>query len=100
MTSQGLSFDANPIHEITATIHPDAVDGDGDLLFPDFWEWDTHLVGQYVQLGPIDLGWRSLNSVCKIVSIDATISDERGETVVLGLNQHYPVSGAAGLDEF
>lgn len=83
-----LSFDLNPIHEISLTI--DANDGSID----------------YTQLRPgmaiylkLDLGWHMIDSPHQVTSMSYRQSDSGRELITLGLNQIYDISGLTGNPE-
>lgn len=83
-----LSFDLNPIHEITLTI--DATDGiiDYTALRP----------GMAIYL-KLDLGWHQIDSPHQVTSMSYRQSDSGRELITLGLNQIYDISGLTGNPE-
>lgn len=90
-----LSFDVNPVHEITVTIDPNALAGTNPNGFS---FWNTIFPGMAVYL-KFNLDWHNLDSPHQIVSMECTQNDEGDQTVVLGLNQIYDTTGLTGTSE-
>jgi hypothetical protein len=88
LTAQQLSYGLNPIHEISLVLDPARI--------TDFWEKFKPGVAIWVDE---DLLFHQIQSPQRVVSIDATVSNDGNVTATIGVNQIYDTSTDAGIPE-